>query len=185
MSDKTDLIELKRFFEDLPEWERGNFLVSEHCPNCGGNLNSLSRTDVGFCVYCVGGCGLRTLDANTPERALELWIRAKEKHGKDCRVLASKTKTDKPDFSMDKIISEVEAAIAKGKAQKADTTNPSHYSRWKIEPLDFIMANNLDFLRGNIIKYIMRYDAKGGIDDLKKARVYLDKLIEKVERKNG
>lgn len=63
--------------------------------------------------------------------------------------------------------------------------SPNHYSRWKIEPLDFIMANDLDFLRGNIIKYIMRYDAKNGVEDLKKARVYLDKLIEKVERENG
>lgn len=61
-------------------------------------------------------------------------------------------------------------------------TNPSHYSRWQIEPLDFISANNLDFLRGNIIKYIMRYDAKGGLEDLKKARVYLERLIEKEEK---
>lgn len=60
--------------------------------------------------------------------------------------------------------------------------SPGHYSRWKIEPLTFIMENDLDFLRGNIIKYIMRYDAKNGVEDLKKARVYLDKLIEKVEK---
>lgn len=94
-------------------------------------------------------------------------------------------KSDDNDFSMDKIIHEVEAGIAKGKAQKFDAINPTHYSRWKIEPLDFIMANNLDFLRGNIIKYIMRYDAKGGIDDLKKARVYLDRLIAKTGREAG
>lgn len=56
-------------------------------------------------------------------------------------------------------------------------TNPDHYSRWKIQPWDFISQNNLDFIRGNIIKYIMRYDAKNGLEDLKKARVYLDKLI--------
>ena len=59
--------------------------------------------------------------------------------------------------------------------------NPDHYARWQIEPLDFIQANNLDFLRGNIIKYIMRCDLKGGAEDLKKARVYLDRLIEKCE----
>lgn len=69
--------------------------------------------------------------------------------------------------------------------QKSDATSPAHYNRWKIEPLDFIMANDLDFVRGNIIKYIMRYDAKGGLEDLKKARVYLDRLIEKVEKGNG
>lgn len=60
----------------------------------------------------------------------------------------------------------------------ADTpTNPDHYSRWKIQPWDFISQNNLDFMRGNVIKYLMRYDAKNGVEDLEKARVYLDKLI--------
>lgn len=92
---------------------------------------------------------------------------------------------DKSDFSMNKIIIGVEAGIAKRKEQKRDATNPSHYSRWKIEPIDFIMANNLDFLRGNIIKYIMRYDAKGGLEDLKKARDYLDRLITKTEKEIG
>lgn len=56
--------------------------------------------------------------------------------------------------------------------------NPEYYSRWKIQPIDFITQNELDFLRGNIIKYLMRYDVKNGVEDLKKARVYLDKLIE-------
>lgn len=55
--------------------------------------------------------------------------------------------------------------------------NPRHYSRWKIEPWDFIMANNLDFIRGNVIKYLMRFDAKNGYEDLLKACVYLEKLI--------
>lgn len=58
---------------------------------------------------------------------------------------------------------------------------PDYYTRWKIEPLDFIQENGLDFLRGNIIKYIMRYDGKGGVADLKKARVYLDRLIDGAE----
>jgi hypothetical protein len=34
------------------------------------------------------------------------------------------------------------------------------------------------FLRGNVIKYVARCDAKGGVEDLRKARHYLDKLIE-------
>lgn len=55
--------------------------------------------------------------------------------------------------------------------------SPHHYSRWKIEPWDFILANNLDFMRGNVIKYLMRFDAKNGLEDLLKAKVYLDKFI--------
>lgn len=63
------------------------------------------------------------------------------------------------------------------------TLSPEHYSRCKIEPWDFIKANNLDFFRGNIIKYIMRYDAKNGNEDLLKARTYLDKLLGEKSRK--
>ena len=71
------------------------------------------------------------------------------------------------------------------KEQKDNPLSPSHYSRYKIQPLTFITENGLDFLTGNIIKYIMRHDAKNGLEDLKKARVYLDKLVEKVEKQNG
>lgn len=61
--------------------------------------------------------------------------------------------------------------------------NPDHYARWKIEPLQFLMENGVDFVRGNIIKYIMRYDSKDGLDDLIKARTYLNRLIAQVEGK--
>jgi hypothetical protein len=64
---------------------------------------------------------------------------------------------------------------------KTDMINlPQHYARWKIEPIRFIVENGLDWLRGNIIKYLMRYDAKNGLEDLQKARRYLDLLIEKM-----
>jgi hypothetical protein len=52
-----------------------------------------------------------------------------------------------------------------------------HYLK-KIQPWDFILANDLGFLEGNIIKYISRYKSKGGLVDLYKARHYLAKLIE-------
>ena len=58
-------------------------------------------------------------------------------------------------------------------------TTPKHYSGLRIEPLEYIIANNLDFLEGNIVKYVTRYPNKGGVDDLIKAREYIDKLIER------
>lgn len=61
-------------------------------------------------------------------------------------------------------------------------TNPRHYTRWKIQPLDFAMANDLPFWLGNVLKYCMRYDAKDGLQDLYKARVYLNKKIEELEK---
>jgi hypothetical protein len=54
----------------------------------------------------------------------------------------------------------------------------THYKSKAIQPWDYIVANNLGYLEGNIVKYVSRWKDKGGIDDLKKARHYLDKLIE-------
>jgi hypothetical protein len=53
-----------------------------------------------------------------------------------------------------------------------------HYKQWKIQPIEFIHANGLPYIEGNIIKYIMRHKFKNGLEDLKKARHYLDLLIE-------
>lgn len=52
-----------------------------------------------------------------------------------------------------------------------------HYQT-EIQPWDFVSANNLCFFVGNIVKYVTRYKSKNGVEDLKKARHYLDKLIE-------
>jgi hypothetical protein len=53
-----------------------------------------------------------------------------------------------------------------------------HYKEKSIQPWDFIAANSLGYFEGNIVKYVSRWKDKGGVDDLKKARHYLDKLIE-------
>ncbi len=60
----------------------------------------------------------------------------------------------------------------------SDPLNPPHYTRFKIQPLDFIRENNLDFLTGNVIKYVLRADAKNGREDLLKARRYLDEMLK-------
>jgi len=54
----------------------------------------------------------------------------------------------------------------------------THYKDKAIQPWDYIVANNLGYLEGNVVKYVSRWKDKGGVDDLKKARHYLDKLIE-------
>ena len=67
------------------------------------------------------------------------------------------------------------------KHEDEEVTNPKHYDRvgFGIQPLEYITANELDFLEGNIIKYVSRYPHKGGVNDLLKARTYLEKLIER------
>ena len=56
-------------------------------------------------------------------------------------------------------------------------TGGTHY-QVAIQPWDYIIANNLGYLEGNVIKYVTRYKNKGGIEDLRKAQHYLVKLIE-------
>jgi len=54
----------------------------------------------------------------------------------------------------------------------------NHYKQMIIQPTEFIHKNNLSFIQGCIIKYICRYKFKNGIEDLEKAKHYIDLLIE-------
>lgn len=60
---------------------------------------------------------------------------------------------------------------------------PAHYAKMKIEPVVFIMENELDYPTGNVIKYVVRWKDKGGLEDLYKARSYIDRMIAKAEGK--
>lgn len=67
-----------------------------------------------------------------------------------------------------------------------DSINPLHYKSGDIECIDAIKASMttsefLGYLRGNTIKYIWRYNQKGGLEDLKKAEWYLRRLILEFE----
>ena len=54
----------------------------------------------------------------------------------------------------------------------------NHYKGYAIQPIHFIMENDLGFCEGNILKYITRWKDKGGIEDLRKAKHYMNMLIE-------
>ena len=54
----------------------------------------------------------------------------------------------------------------------------NHYKQKSIQPWDYIAANELGYFEGNIVKYVSRWRDKGGVDDLRKAQHYLQKLIE-------
>ena len=51
-----------------------------------------------------------------------------------------------------------------------------------IQPVEYILANKIPFIEGAVIKYVSRWQAKNGVQDLKKARHFLDILIERTER---
>lgn len=58
---------------------------------------------------------------------------------------------------------------------------PQYYQKGKTEVWDFVIEQGLGFLAGNIIKYVCRYKEKNGIEDLRKAQTYLEKLIKVTE----
>ena len=60
----------------------------------------------------------------------------------------------------------------------------SHYKNLAIQPVEYIHANGLGFCEGSVVKYVTRWRAKNGIADLKKARHFIDLLIE-LESRNA
>ena len=66
-------------------------------------------------------------------------------------------------------------------------TNPSHYTKGEIEPIDFIISQDMNFCIGNAIKYLARFrfkhEGEGQVQDLRKAIQYIqlqiDSMIDK------
>lgn len=58
-----------------------------------------------------------------------------------------------------------------------------HYKNKAIQPIDYIFANNLGFCEGNVVKYVTRHKEKNGLQDLEKAKHYLELLISQIESK--
>jgi hypothetical protein len=69
-----------------------------------------------------------------------------------------------------------------------DATNPDYYKNKPIEIIDCIASITYGndgfggFLVGQVVKYVARYNEKNGLEDLKKAKWYLDKLITSLEK---
>ena len=53
-----------------------------------------------------------------------------------------------------------------------------HYKDLAIQPVEYIHANNLGYMEGNVIKYVTRWKTKNGLADLEKAKHYIELLIE-------
>jgi Protein of unknwon function (DUF3310) len=66
-----------------------------------------------------------------------------------------------------------------------DQVGGDHYkTTGSIQPIEFILANNLNFCEGSVVKYIFRWRKKNGIEDLRKAKHYIEILIEEELKKN-
>jgi len=60
-----------------------------------------------------------------------------------------------------------------------------HYQHYAIQPIDFLQANEIPFVEACVIQYVCRWQSKGGIEDLEKARHYLDLKIAYEKNKNA
>lgn len=65
---------------------------------------------------------------------------------------------------------------------KDSKIKPSYYGTG-IDVIEFCLRNNLTFMQGNVIKYVTRYKKKNGVEDLEKAKEYIERLIE-FEKRN-
>ena len=54
----------------------------------------------------------------------------------------------------------------------------NHYKDLKIQPIEYIHANNIGYMEGNVVKYISRHKAKNGADDVRKALHYCQLLLK-------
>lgn len=70
--------------------------------------------------------------------------------------------------------------------------NPSHYNKGGVECIDAIRSSMTDeafagYCKGNVLKYVWRFEDKGGLEDLQKAAVYLNwlvRIVDKIEYDN-
>ena len=79
---------------------------------------------------------------------------------------------------------ENEIKYLSGKNKEDMVNSPAHYNKSGIETIDIIKSVTDDgfesYLQGNILKYLCRYKYKNGVEDLEKARWYLNRLIKTI-----
>ncbi len=73
------------------------------------------------------------------------------------------------------------APIRKDNIMPEKVEHPAHYNKGGIEVIDFILDKDLSFVEGNVVKYVCRYNFKGHVEDLRKAKFYLELLIAEKE----
>lgn len=65
-----------------------------------------------------------------------------------------------------------------------NVVHPAHYTQWTLEPFTFLMLNQVPFAEGNVIKYVLRWRKKNGLEDLRKAKRVIEMMIELEENRS-
>lgn len=100
------------------------------------------------------------------------------------------TSVDETEVEVSQEVVEAVAKPRRGRPKRNDDSSPhdpvnhpAHYTAGGIETIDFIEAKQLNYHLGNVVKYISRAGKKGAtLEDLKKARWYLDREIQRAEK---
>tara|TARA_R100000773_G_C4221284_1_gene120360 strand:- start:8648 stop:8941 length:294 start_codon:yes stop_codon:yes gene_type:complete len=95
-----------------------------------------------------------------------------------------KNKQEEEEFEIEDLFNDIDGDIA----GEDYVNSPPHYGQGRIECIEYIKDFLSDdeytgYLRGNIAKYLHRWRYKNGLEDLKKARWYLEALIQQQSRK--
>lgn len=86
---------------------------------------------------------------------------------------------DDSSIGKDAVLEQVQGAVLENNdSALAVQEGGNHYKRFKIQPVEFAHANKMPFLEANAFKYICRHSFKNGIEDLRKARHYLELIAE-------
>ena len=142
--------------------------------------NKLTEYCYGF-IHCENGCRLRK------PGGFCRWNDLSDESTEDCYWFLVNEgiigKPEQPEINFVKVERNDEVEPTNDAVQ-----HPAHYTHGGIECIDAIRASMTadgfcDYCKGNIIKYIWRWRDKGGVEDLKKARVYLDWLINAADEK--
>ena len=141
--------------------------------------NKLDRFSEVF-ELCIDGCPLRKPDDGSCR-----WNNLSDKSTEDCYHFLERLigKPEQPEINFVKTERNDEFEPTNDAVQ-----HPSHYTHGGIECIEAIRASMTadgfcDYCKGNIIKYIWRWRDKGGVEDLRKASVYLDWLINAADVK--
>jgi hypothetical protein len=97
-------------------------------------------------------------------------------------------KQEETDITLPGLEETVSRLVEGMRAQKEAIDSPAHYGgKGNVyEAINIIEAYNMDFVEGNVLKYLLRYKKKNGLEDLRKAKWYLERLIANEEReRNG
>lgn len=144
----------------------------DYCPECE-KVMTPPGTGVSKELTCEG-CGVTFV--HTKEKAQGRW----PKYCPECLPKYSNV-PKKKEAAVEPVEQTIEEQVVELPKKEDVINHPSHYTRGKIEVIDFIEDQQLPYHLGNVIKYIARAGYKGDkLEDLKKARWYLDRYINEV-----